>query len=1298
MALTRTVNLKLFAETAKAQAELDAIMNEAVALGKLNPTIKPAIEKSAALRQMAVLRGELKAQGDAAGKALGAGIADGTKKGLGSKGGGGSWIAAAIGLGAPLTGPLAAGGLAFSAFGLLAAGSLAPVVKAMSGPGGLTAGWASLNARQKTAAAGVEALKTRYDALSASLQPRTFQVFNTALSTANSLLGPLGKLAAASGAGVERFLVQFENDAGLQKFIGWASTVAPQAIGLLGTDVTTLVHSVLTLAQAAGGTGLFELRLLTAGLQALDKVISVLPGPLEGAALGVGGLALALAKLGVLMPLLRLSGLAGALTAAKAAMAATAVEADAAAVATAALGGAEVATAAETGVLAAAMTALDEVNPFFWVAAAVAGLGALAFWASKVKTATDRQVTSIEKQTNAQGFNTAGYFAAAKAIAAANAQQEKQQVTLRNVHTGMVTGTTSVGDLTGATQTNTAAVQENLTAYRNQTTFLGILQDKYGLTQQSAVSLARKSGVLASQVDKGGQSMRDAVTQAEAYANSNLAAQRPTTQLAQDMQDFANKTLTAATRTTALTNALKLFFDPAVAADQDLITLKDDQVALAKALKASGGNTGLLTQKQRDARGAFDTYISQVTLAATDAQAATGKTSDYNRVINNALPGLEKAAGHNKALRLEIQKLKDTLPVKSEHVSITVDGKGHFSVTSLRTGPGGKQTSLAAGGLIRGGVPGRDSVPIMAMPGELVVPTPIVSSGAVDHLRGKIPGFAQGGVVGSYGPGSLAGLGSWIGRENAATLRAVESATAMATLAGMRKAQATASAQTFGGGLGRASLRQIENWWIQAGGPGGGTAHVAAAITGPESGFNVRAVQQGQPYATTGWGLWQITPGNSEPQAGIDAQLLTGPANARAAVAKYRGAGGFSPWTTFNNGAYLKYMASGGVATPGWTVLGERGPELAYMRGGEPVLSHSQSVQAGMGGRPGLAAGTLTPKQAAALAARNLRKEQTAGLSLVNYYASPGTAAGIRSEETRYLRDIAKYFEGTSAKWRDKAVERQTGRLIDVRNQLSTLGSRLASARSYQQSVQQGLSGYADLSTTTLGGSMVGSRTLSAGASLQGQLGQRLSSLKKFGQVLGKLSAAHADASLIRQVVAIGQSDPVAGVAYGQELLSGGPRLIRALNREESAIGQAELNISRGAASSVFEGKYQPGRHFLQQLQGDRAGLEHLFRDLGKTLGEEAARWFRVPKGRRPKGFASGGVLTEPVLGYGASGQAYTFAESGYERFSGTTSTPPPAQRPGPLVHIENFNPREVADVTILAQQLSFTVTRAGFG
>lgn len=133
------------------------------------------------------------------------------------------------------------------------------------------------------------------------------------------------------------------------------------------------------------------------------------------------------------------------------------------------------------------------------------------------------------------------------------------------------------------------------------------------------------------------------------------------------------------------------------------------------------------------------------------------------------------------------------------------------------------------------------------------------------------------------------------------------------------------------GGLGRQSLRQIEDYWMGAGGPGGLIAHIAAAITGPESGFNPRAVQQGQPYATTGWGLWQITPGNSEPQFGIDQALLNPRNNAGAAVAKYRGAGSsFLPWTTFVSGAYRAFMDQGGVLQPGWnTVLNGTGqPEV----------------------------------------------------------------------------------------------------------------------------------------------------------------------------------------------------------------------------------------------------------------------------------------------------------------------------------------------------------------------------------
>ena len=123
-----------------------------------------------------------------------------------------------------------------------------------------------------------------------------------------------------------------------------------------------------------------------------------------------------------------------------------------------------------------------------------------------------------------------------------------------------------------------------------------------------------------------------------------------------------------------------------------------------------------------------------------------------------------------------------------------------------------------------------------------------------------------------------------------------------------------------GVGLGPQNLRQIEGYWMQAGGPGGMVAHIAAAITGAEAGFRPGAIQQGQPYATTGWGLWQITPGNSEPQFGINQALLNPLNNARAAVAKWRAAGGFSPWTTYTSGAYQRFMDSGGWLLPGLNV------------------------------------------------------------------------------------------------------------------------------------------------------------------------------------------------------------------------------------------------------------------------------------------------------------------------------------------------------------------------------------------
>jgi hypothetical protein len=109
-------------------------------------------------------------------------------------------------------------------------------------------------------------------------------------------------------------------------------------------------------------------------------------------------------------------------------------------------------------------------------------------------------------------------------------------------------------------------------------------------------------------------------------------------------------------------------------------------------------------------------------------------------------------------------------------------------------------------------------------------------------------------------------------------------------------------------GQGTVSYTAAESYWTIAGGPAS-EADIAAAIADAESDLNAKAVQQGEPYDETGWGLWQITPGNSVPSIGTDNALLDPLTNARAAVYKYRQAGNsFSPWTTYTSGKYLDFL------------------------------------------------------------------------------------------------------------------------------------------------------------------------------------------------------------------------------------------------------------------------------------------------------------------------------------------------------------------------------------------------------
>lgn len=846
---------------------------------------------------------------------------------------------------APITAGAAAAGAGIAAFGALAIPSVKKVSAALTAKGGLADSWVTLDSRQRNAALGIQALGQDYQVLAKRMEPQVFQVFNQGLTLAHSLLGPTGELARTSGQGISDFLATFSADSGLQHFIAYLSTIARPAIGLVGQDVTSVSHAVFSLLQSFGGAGLLELRALTGVFTALDDSVSFLsqhaPG-LTSAGLAIGGIALALSKLGLLSGALKITGISSI--------------AGQMAGFTAATRGA---TVAEKGLLATT-TALDAVTPWGWAALGVGALGAVFLALRNVNSGMHDIVMQMAVQDHAAGFNIAGWQKLAQGLGqAAQAQENLRQKTV-------LFGPALEHSL--EIQTSFTGSQENTSkSVRTLISFLGVLQARYGITRDQAASLADSSKVL---IDKQGHlvlTFGASVAKAEAFGNANVTAAAQVNQLRTDMQDTANATLTLTDRTKALTAALNVFFNPAVTADQALITLAGDAQTAAKALAAAGGRTQGLTGVQGAARSAFDTYISQVGQTASQVFAATGRTGDYNRIIDANIPRLERMAGANRVLRGEIQDLVNTLKgVRSENVRITVGATGSWNVIQ---GAGGGQIhapGAAAGMMVRGGVPGRDSVLIRAMPGELVVPQHLVSRGAVDHLRGKIPGFADGGVVGAY-HGTPPGLGRFLVTEDARTLLAIENAVARATLAGIHAAAAKAAAGAPPGSSGTA-VGAVQQWaraHLSDYGWGPGQFPPLQALWNQESGWRWNAANP----SSGAYGIPQSLPASKMASAGAD--WRTNPVTQMRWGLGYIRAVYGSPAAAEGHELAFHWYDQGGYLPPGPSLAFNGTGRPERVGGGDTIIN--VTVQVGHG---------TNPRQAAKEIADILNQGAAAGIRL----------------------------------------------------------------------------------------------------------------------------------------------------------------------------------------------------------------------------------------------------------------------------------------------------------------------------
>ena len=165
-----------------------------------------------------------------------------------------------------------------------------------------------------------------------------------------------------------------------------------------------------------------------------------------------------------------------------------------------------------------------------------------------------------------------------------------------------------------------------------------------------------------------------------------------------------------------------------------LITAANDAKTLRDDLKLSSGQVGLHTQAQRNSFSAANQYISDLSNAAKQAVASGKGAKGAASAIQSGLPTLERAAAHNRTLWQTVQTLKDWLDKlrleKPIQEKINVLGLGKWSVAAathaIAQGPGGS-AAKAAGGLITGGIPGRDSVLATLMPGEVIIPTRMVA-------------------------------------------------------------------------------------------------------------------------------------------------------------------------------------------------------------------------------------------------------------------------------------------------------------------------------------------------------------------------------------------------------------------------------------------------------------------------------------------------------------------------------------------------------------------------------------------
>jgi hypothetical protein len=744
----KDLNVGVKADTRVASTELDAIKRKADEVGAKKETIKVDVNNAAGIR---------------------------------------GWLTSLIAGAVAIAPAFAVAATGVAAFAALAAPQLAGVLKyeqdlaSGTAAGALKAqtAWAGLSAQQRQMVFGITGLKTQFKALSDSIAPEVLTVFQAGLTQIEKILPIITPLAKAGGTALAGLVTQvggaFTDSQGKQFFDFVQHNLGPdvQAIGQLMVQLIRLFFNLVEALQPVSLGLIHVVGAVADFVSWLSKVSPILTAVIV--------LAIALYK-----PMKAIVELEiGAKLAAAAAGIATFVAAT------------EGATIAEKG-LFTAQVALEAISPVGWILLAVAALGTLAFVLSKTGTSSDQFFSAIQKQNDAVGFNVKGLYAYNVALHQTNVATDLARTTA-----GRYAGEALTYGNIQATVTKKQQEASDSAVNLNQN--LNTLQLQTGLNQAGAIRYALAAGVTAKQLEGTGKASQDAWKKLDAYGSTVNSTTGMTNLLTASI--------------TQLTNAMQKNVIAVLTLQGDDIAWKQAQQAATKQLDSNsaglaGNSANALANKQ-----AVLQSTNQVVTFAQDQLTLHGNLRKASDEIQNQITYLQKHGDKSKFAAAEIRALRtEEALIKSQISSeIKVTGHGSWLVVSpgggLPGGIAGRSPSAAAGRYITQGTgPTADDVLLRVSKGELVVPTSIVNSGAVDHLKGMIPGYAGGGVAGSF-DGNPKALGNWAFGEWKDSIHAIQVSVADATFAGIKAAKAAAG----GGGFG-------------VPGPGGGAPGANAAL------------------------------------------------------------------------------------------------------------------------------------------------------------------------------------------------------------------------------------------------------------------------------------------------------------------------------------------------------------------------------------------------------------------------------------------------------------------------------------